>query len=672
MTIRIRLLGPLEVDKGGEPVALPARKTDALLAILALRPGVAYGRERLIAWLWPDVPENQGRTSLRQALGHLRKALTPESIVSSADKVYLEPSTVSVDVAEVERLLHLPPVEREPLGDAWQGELLEGFGGLEDAFDEWLALERTRLVERVAIGLEECLAALSAADQLDRALRVGARLLEIDPVRESAHRALMRIHLARGDRALALQQYERCVALLDRRFGLEPAAETEALRRAITELRDAPALGEAPVTSDAQPAPRAPAASPPSVRHADGRLRLAVLPFTPAPDTGNARLLAEALTEDVTIELSRFRPLAVVARPIVLELVARQLGSDDIARETGAQLLLSGTVRSAGERARVTASLADATTRLQLWAERWDIFEEELFAAVDRLARNVVAALALEIDEARLGQARRRSRERLEVYECWLRGLECLRRGTPQSDEEARGYFEQALALSPSFARAYAGISLSYFNDWSCQAWSRWHERERLAFEYARRAVELDPGDHVTHGILGRIYVYRREFALGERHLEQMLALNSNDADMLMHAALAFAQLGDADRACSLADRALSVNARAPAWYHACAAWPSFVARRPEEALARARCAADAFVDTPALLAAASAHNGASAAARDYAGKYLEQFRTKIAASDAFDAEEPVRWLLGVNPLRRPADTEYLLEGLARAGLPCP
>ena len=69
--------------------------------------------------------------------------------------------------------------------------------------------------------------------------------------------------------------------------------------------------------------------------------------------------------------------------------------------------------------------------------------------------------------------------------------MECLQRGTVESDEEARVYFEQALAADPQFARAQAGLSLSHFNEWSCQAWECWEAKEKAAYECARRAEAL-------------------------------------------------------------------------------------------------------------------------------------------------------------------------------------
>jgi TolB-like protein len=397
------------------------------------------------------------------------------------------------------------------------------------------------------------------------------------------------------------------------------------------------------------------------------RVTLAVQPYTAASGDERTRLMAGGLTEDVATELARFRQLALIAPASVVRALPERLAS-----ETGARLVLSGSMLASGDRVRVTASLADATTHLQLWAERWEVPHDDFFAVLDRLTRSLVGALALRIDETRLGEARRRPRERLEVYECWLRGLECLRRGSPETDDEARGFFEQALALSPGFARAFSGISLSHFNDWSCQAWDRWDERERLAFTSARRAVELDDADHVTHVILGRIHVYRREFEIGERHIEQALALNPNDPDMLMHAANVLAQLGRAERACELTDLAFKLHPKHPDWYYPIATLPRLLARRPEEAEQLGARAPDALVDSRALLAAACAHVGRLDLARDHARRFVEHFRVKITRGRDPEPGEPARWILRVNPLRRQEDTDYLLDGLTRAGVDPP
>ncbi len=658
LSIRIQLLGPLEVTAAGVRVGLPARKTEALLAVLALQPGVSFEREWLAALLWPDVPEAQGRTSLRQALGHLRKLLGEALLAGSGDRIHLDPGQAWVDTAELERRLASAPAEREAAAELWRGELLAAFPVLEEGFAGWLGEQRSRLRERAAGRLEECLAGLSAAGQGERALELGARVLEIDPTRELVHRALMKLHATRGDRAAALRQYERCRDALSRALELAPSAETERLRRTIAEPE---AQREAPHEGPVRPPVD------------DGRLVIAVLPFTALSEPeakSRAELFAGALSEDVSTELSRFRELGLVARGRMAAFDGQSPAT--IARGTGARLILSGSVRVSGARVRVTAALVDTTTELELWAERWDLVEEDFLGVLDRVTRNVVGALSLRIEENRLGDARRQPRERLRAYECWLRGLDCLRQGTPAADDEARAFFERALELSPAFARAHSGLSLAHFNDWSCQAWDRWDERERLAFSAARRAVELDDSDHVTHTILARIYVYRRDFELGARHAERALGLNANDPNMLMQAAIVYAQLGDGRRASELADVALRLNPGHPDWYLSGAAFARFIDRRPRDAVQLAESAPDCMVDTRALLAAASAMAGDASAARVHGAHFLRNFSEKIGLGRPPEGDEPVRWLLHVNPQRLTQDTEYWLEGLRGAGLEIP
>jgi DNA-binding SARP family transcriptional activator/TolB-like protein/Tfp pilus assembly protein PilF len=645
VSVRIQLLGAFGLHNGGERVVLPARKTEALLAVLAFRPGVASGREALCALLWPDVPEAQARTSLRQALGHLRRALPEGALAGNGDQVHLAPNAASVDTAEAESLLARPPLERAELSEVWQGPLLDGFAAVSEPFAEWLENERARSTSRLLSRMEECVAALSAARQLPRALSVAQWLVDFEPTRESAQRALMRLHAEQGDRASALRVFERCRSVLAQRWSIEPSPETLRLRDEIAVPSAAPfdpsAIGRGPDHSRRWP--------------------LAILPFTATPPEGSVKLLADALSEDVTTELARFPELALLSRDSVAALAAQGLAPEDLAREVGARLVLTGTVRGAGDRARVSAALIDATTRLEVWAQKWEVSAGDVFGALERLTRSVVGALALRIDDARLDRARRRPFESLEAYECWLRGNDLLRRGSPQDDETARAFFERALELAPDFARAYAGISLSHFNDWSCQAWERWDLREGLAFENAQRAVKLDQDDAVSQFILGRIQLYRREFDRAHHHLSRAVALNPNDALVLLQAAGGFAQLGEPERAVELADTAFWLNPVCPDWAYTIAGVARLLAGQPAEAAQLIARAPDSFVDTRAHLAIAYLKAGDTAQAAHHGAQYLKQFKAKITPGQGAAETDPISWFFHVNPLRR-ADDERMLR----------
>ena len=397
---------------------------------------------------------------------------------------------------------------------------------------------------------------------------------------------------------------------------------------------------------------------------------IAVAPFDPAPlDTDRARI-AGAFLEDLIAELARFPSLEVLAARTSLSLTPEQLEPRRINEAFGVTHLLDTAVRPAADGLQVKVSLIDTLTAQQLWTHGFDVPMREVLQAPDELAAQVANHLSAKIDLTRLARAKTRPPASLEAYDLWLRGRDALRRGTCEADAEARDFFEQALALDPTYARAYAGLSLSHFNDWSCQRWTHWEEGERLAFDYACQAEALDETDPVVQAVLGRIQVYRRNFGQGRRHLERVLALAPNDADALMQTSVWWSYLGEDERALEMAAKAFRLNPLHDAWYYVYAFLVHFLARRPEEGLALAEMSPPhQMVDQSAYMAAAYAHVGRLDEARRHAGMFREVFREKITFGREPGPDEPVSYLLHVNPFSRPADAEFLVEGLRLAGV---
>ena len=397
---------------------------------------------------------------------------------------------------------------------------------------------------------------------------------------------------------------------------------------------------------------------------------IAVLPFDNPSGDPEQGYFARGFVEDVVTELSRFPTLEVIHPRTAFTLPSDPRATDRLPDVLRDGYLLRGTVRRMGSVVRVAAQLVEAASSRQVWAERFDAPAEGLLSLQDQIVARVVSTLAIRIDGARLQQARRKPLTSLEVYDCWLRGLDCLHRGTGEDDERARAFFERALELDAHYARAYAGLSLSHFNEWSCQAWELWDEKERLAFDYAKRAAELDDRDALVQIALGRIFAYRRHFEEAARYVDRAIELNPNDADVLAHTALCRAYLGDHERAAGLASKAIRLNPAHPDWYLACAAFPLFFLRRYAESTALISRVPRAFVDLPALLAAAHALTGDSARAASYLEMFQSDFVEKITFGRPPEPGEPLRWLLHVNPFRRPQDADHLIHGLHLAGLP--
>lgn len=393
---------------------------------------------------------------------------------------------------------------------------------------------------------------------------------------------------------------------------------------------------------------------------------IALLPFENLSGDPAQDVIARGLSLDLAVELSRFATLEVVP-PSSAPQVVRMAGSG---RASPPMFTLTGGVRLHEDRVRITVSLADTVSGVQIWGDRYDPAASELLDVQDAIVARVASALAIHTDEARLAIARRKPLVSLEAYECWLRGRECLQRGTVEADDEARRFFDRALEIDPLFARAHAGLSLSHFNEWSCQAWVQWDEKERVAFAHASRAAELDNTDAMVEIVLGRIMLYRRRFDEAAVHVDRALALNPSDADVLAHGALCRAYLGDGASGVELAEKASRLNPVTGDWYVAPTALSLLVLGRYEESIACGVRNPHATLDCPALLAAACAHAGDRERAAEYLRQFLAEFQERVLFGREPEPGEPLRWLLHVNPFRRAEDVERITSGLRLAGLP--
>lgn len=152
LRLRLKVLGGFEARIGpGEPLDIATRKTRALLAYLALPPGRAHARDKLTGLLWSDRGDEQARNSLRQALtelGRILAGIEPSPLVKGRDTLSLDPEVVEVDAMLFDRLAASPDVgDLRRAAAMYAGDLLDGFGVRDPAFEEWLRDERQRYRE---------------------------------------------------------------------------------------------------------------------------------------------------------------------------------------------------------------------------------------------------------------------------------------------------------------------------------------------------------------------------------------------------------------------------------------------------------------------------------------------------------------------------------------------
>lgn len=229
--LRISLLGAPVVAVGRTAVVTDTRKATALLAYLAAS-AQPQRRATLAALLWPDADEQKARGALRRTLSVLRSALGDRWLEADGDTVDLEHVDLQVDVQDFRRAIASGRLQ--DAAKLYRGDFLAGFS-LRDspAFDDWQAAQADELRTAHADVLSRLAGAAERSGDLAGALVYAKRRLATDALHEPAHRELMRLHAADGDRTAALRQYRECARLLDRELGVSPSDETRALHDAI-------------------------------------------------------------------------------------------------------------------------------------------------------------------------------------------------------------------------------------------------------------------------------------------------------------------------------------------------------------------------------------------------------------------------------------------------------
>lgn len=217
--IRLQLLGGFEVRCGSLVPSLPLGP-QRLVTYLALQDRPLL-RMHIASVLWPDATEDHARGNLRSALWRLN--LPGFSLVEvSTSHLRLAPEVV-VDVREATALIRGLLHQTIDFLDLDLGGLVETGDLLPDWYDDWVLVERERFRQLRLHALERGCERLTAAERFGQAVEAGLAAVAAEPLRESAHRVLIKLYLAEGNRGEALCQYRRCVELLRRELGVEPS-----------------------------------------------------------------------------------------------------------------------------------------------------------------------------------------------------------------------------------------------------------------------------------------------------------------------------------------------------------------------------------------------------------------------------------------------------------------
>jgi DNA-binding SARP family transcriptional activator len=226
----LSLLNAFKLQCRGDEVALPM-SAQRLLAFVAVHDHPLQ-RDYVGGTLWPDTSDDKAAANLRSTLWRLHHA--GHRVIEATNTRLQLASDVRVDVREAEALARrvldgaVDLDEVHVNDDPFTGDLLP------DWYDDWVLLERERLRQLTLHALESLCERYLAAARLGEALQAALAAVAGEPLRESAHRILIRVHLAEGNACEAIRQYRFCARLLRERLGLEPSAQLAELVEKLT------------------------------------------------------------------------------------------------------------------------------------------------------------------------------------------------------------------------------------------------------------------------------------------------------------------------------------------------------------------------------------------------------------------------------------------------------
>jgi DNA-binding SARP family transcriptional activator/tetratricopeptide (TPR) repeat protein len=537
--VHVQMLGPLTISREGVAQALPAsRKVRALFAYLALAPR-AVGRSHLCELLW-DVP-NDPRAELRWSLSKIRSVLDEPGrrrVEASGDAITLDLADCFVDAAEITRatqqgIATLEPSRLQMLSRLFVGDFLEGLEIDRNAqFNGWLTAQRRRFRVCHAAILEHLVKGLP--NNSEEVFGYLQTWLELAPFDRTAHEILLSALAQRG----RIREGDEHVAATHRLFEAEgldwtPIRQMWQVARG-GQAKPSPPSEAVPASSDA-----ALVIGPSNITAVTPRrASIAVMPFVDHDDRSDKRGgFAGGLTHDVITRLAKLRSLFVIAQGTVFALGERSIGAEAAGRTLNVDYVTGGSVLRQHDRVIVTVELSEARTARIVWTEAFDEKLDDAFQVLDEIGNRIVASIASEIEAVERNRAILKPPSSLDAWEAYHRGLWHMYRFNKADNDSAAHFFQIAVNLDPTFARAHAGLSFTHWQN----AFQHWAEREReseLAFEIAGQSLIADDRDPAAHWAMGRALWLRGRRVESLTELETAVDLSPNFA--LGHYMLAF------------------------------------------------------------------------------------------------------------------------------------
>jgi TolB-like protein/Tfp pilus assembly protein PilF len=293
---------------------------------------------------------------------------------------------------------------------------------------------------------------------------------------------------------------------------------------------------------------------------------IAVLPFTNLSRSADSEYFSDGVAEELLNVLSKISGLRVAARTSAFAFKARHASIQEIGRALNVGFVLEGSVRTAGERVRITVQLGDVGSGYNLWSETYDRTMDDILVIQDDIARSVVGELrkrllgnggepegrvADEVAAAMKGRA-----ADPEAHRLMLLGRHLLERGNEAAARKAVEYLQQALEIDPEYARCWGQLARAYYIG-SNYGWRSVDSDYAKAEAAMQRALELDPDLAEGLARLGRLrWIRDGDHKGADECLKRAIALEPANIDVLLVAANTANEFGRSQEAIEYTRRA--------------------------------------------------------------------------------------------------------------------
>ena len=322
---------------------------------------------------------------------------------------------------------------------------------------------------------------------------------------------------------------------------------------------------------------------------------VAVLPFANLSGGKEQDYVADGLTEEIITTLSKVSKLFVIARNSMLVYKDRAVDIRQVGREQGVQYVLEGSVRSGGQRMRVTAQLIEAATGRHLWAQRYDRDTGDILALQDDVTKEVVSALQVELTEGEQARLAAQGTEDTEAWQLTFVGRGLVHEHHKDTVQKGRLLLEQAVRLDENYALAWDALAEAHWKESRNEGWSASPERSlELSVEASSRALALDPDDAGSLAMRGLIMITLRDFDGALAMAEKARRMAHSDANAIALSAITLYACGKAAEGIKQVELAMRLCPRYPPWYPLMLARCYWVLREFEEAIATAGSAIEA------------------------------------------------------------------------------